>query len=48
MKIFLILTVLFIINACNSDDDDFVPSVSIESVQIEEGNEMPLSSMPLG
>ena len=38
MKIFWILTVLFIMNACNSDDDDIVPSVSIESIQIEEGN----------
>ena len=37
MKIFWILTVLFIMNACNSDDD-IVPSVSIESIQIEEGN----------
>ena len=38
MKIFWILTVLFIMNACNSDDDNIVPSVSIESIQIEEGN----------
>ena len=41
MKFLRILTALFIIsifNGCNSDDDDKIPSVSIESIQVEEGN----------
>ena len=33
-----ILSILFIFNACNSEDNDIVPSVSIESIQVEEGH----------
>ena len=41
MKFFNTLTILsifFILNACNSEDNDIVPSVSIESIQVEEGH----------
>ena len=33
-----ILSIFFILNACNSEDNGIVPSVSIESIQVEEGH----------
>ena len=37
LRIFPILSIVFILNSCNSDDETF-PSVFIESIQVDEGN----------
>ena len=37
LRIFPILSIVFILNSCNSDDEKF-PSVFIESIQVDEGN----------
>ena len=38
LRIFIILSIVFILNSCNSDDEKKLPSISIESIQVEEGN----------
>ena len=38
LKIFTILSIIFILNSCGSDDENKLPSISIESIQVEEGN----------
>ena len=38
LRIFIILSTVFVLNSCNSDDEKKLPSISIESIQIEEGN----------
>ena len=38
LRIFTILSIVFILNSCNSDDEKKLPSISIESIQVEEGN----------
>jgi hypothetical protein len=38
LRTFTILSIVFILNSCNSDDEKKLPSISIESIQIEEGN----------
>ena len=35
---FTILSIVFILNSCNSDDEKKLPSIFIESIQVEEGN----------
>ena len=37
-RIFTALYILFILNSCNSNDEKKLPSVFIESIQVEEGN----------
>ena len=37
LRIFPILSIVFILNSCNSDDEKF-PSIFIESIQVDEGN----------
>ncbi|SVD03832.1 uncharacterized protein METZ01_LOCUS356686, partial [marine metagenome] len=37
-KIFTILLIITILNSCNSDDEKKLPSISIESIQVDEGN----------
>ena len=37
LRIFPILSIVFILNSCNSDDENF-PSIFIESIQVDEGN----------
>jgi beta-glucanase (GH16 family) len=38
LRIFTTLSIVFILNSCNSDDEVRLPSISIESIQVEEGN----------
>jgi len=38
LRIFIILSIVFILNSCNSDDEKKLPSIFIESIQVEEGN----------
>ena len=38
LRTFTILSIVFVLNSCNSDDEKKLPSISIESIQIEEGN----------
>ena len=38
LRIFTILSIVFILNSCNSDDEKKLPSIFIESIQVEEGN----------
>jgi beta-glucanase (GH16 family) len=37
-KIFTIISLFSILNSCNSDDEKKLPRISIESIQVEEGN----------
>jgi len=38
LRMFTILSIVFILNSCNSDDEKKLPSIFIESIQVEEGN----------
>ena len=38
LRIFTILSIVFIVNSCNSDGEKKLPSILIESIQVEEGN----------
>ena len=38
LRIFTILSIVFILNSCNSDDEKKLPSIFVESIQVEEGN----------
>ena len=38
LKIFTIFSLFSILNSCDSDDEKKLPSISIESIQVEEGN----------
>ena len=37
-KIFTIISLFYILNSCNSNDEKKFPSIFIESIQVEEGN----------
>ena len=38
LRTFTILSIVFVLNSCNSDDEKKLPSIFIESIQVEEGN----------
>jgi len=38
LRMFTILSIVIILNSCNSDDEKKLPSIFIESIQVEEGN----------
>ena len=38
LRMFTILSIVFILNSCNSDDEKKLPSIFVESIQVEEGN----------
>ena len=38
LRTFTILSIVFILNSCNSDDEKKLPSIFVESIQVEEGN----------